>query len=100
MSTDFIAAATAQADSAAFELSAGETVKVGCYPTMRPGETVILFESFDTGSNWVQVGDAAFNGVVIAPPRTTNTISGPGYFKLRKSTTTASVAIKHGDVYD
>ncbi len=92
-STTVIASATAAADSSAITLVDGQSISVYCVPKLIDAERVRLERSYDGGTTWVSVGDEEYSGTVLTKSVQSQTINGPGVFRLRKSATTSATVV-------
>lgn len=93
MSTEAIAATTDAATSGSIVVPSGSSIQVftGNGLTALGTEAVRLERS--DGSNWYPVIDQGKRGVVLSPTIKSQTVNGPGTFRLVKTATVDSVAV-------
>ena len=93
MTTTAIASATAEASSAGFSLGTGESINVYASTDLGVGEVVSLQVSPNTGTTWIPVVDERYRGVVLSDTVQSQTVTGPGYFRLVKTPTVVATAV-------
>ena len=92
-STEAIASATAAGYSAAIALDLGDSISVWADKPLNVGEFVRLQRSNDDGTTWFNVNDEVYSGVVLSSKCTSQSVSGPGTFRLYKMATNVATAI-------
>jgi len=97
MSTTAISSQTATANSSAIALGAGETIQVFTDLPLGDNEDVSLQRSYDSGTTWVKVIDSQYRGLVLTSRIESQSVSGPGTFRLVKSATATATAVYYDE---
>jgi hypothetical protein len=91
--TTAISSQTTAAQSTSITLADGQSITVFCSPNLAPREEVRLQVSYDGGTSWVDVRDGKYDGVVLSNEVNTQTVTGPGVFRLDKEATATATTV-------
>ena len=92
-STTAIASNAAPASSSLISIPAGSTYQFFCSVRLQPGEKIKVEQSADDGTTWTEVDDPMWNGRFLDNQTTRNSLSGPGDFRVTKSSTSVAVVV-------
>ena len=93
MTTVAIVGTTAEGTSGDITLTSSQMIHVYASSPLNPGERVYLEITPDSGSSWFPVENEVYRGTVLRDTIGSQTVGGPGTYRLKKTATEQVVEV-------